>query len=726
MKKIFILILSLFLIGTAKVAFSQNGTITIGLIATECDQIIVQWNSTFAFVGTGSNQWTQSTITLTWPSAQGSSVLGSITAIAPGFTGWQYNGSPTLVGSEYRQEIILLNGGYVQNIPVGITEIISIKLAGSGTANFTLANPNNNTNISSFNYGSGIWNGTLSPSTVTGVPLDDIVRWNGTRWCGGSSTTYFGEPSSADIGIDCFITGASGVLHQSNAQVRDLTVNASCNLTIAPNASLLVNRLSTINGVNGLNVDANATGTGSFISKTGTGTGLNYGGSASSNVKQYFTDNITSTNYHVHLVGPLVNDPSYQTSNGHLGVYLGAFNLVNTQTYAYIYNNQQGNPWVNVVPVTYPVPTTRGLALSTTTNASQTMSMTGKMVHGNITTANGNTVQNTGLNLISNPWPSGINLENFLTTNSYDGNTSINDAVYVWEGANNSNGGNYSAYTYTVGGTGGLTDGKLRIGQGFFVDYTGAGSISFLNNTHRVHANGILLKDDPANFLRIKAIGNEFSDELIVDFREEASSTFGRYDAEKWSSMYEEATEAWTYSTDNVALTINTLEPLGNQMVSVPLSFKCGTDGTYFVEASNVNSFEIGTEIYLEDLKLGGNWYNLMMNPVYEFTGSPDDAQARFILHFFGPTAIDDPDGGVAKKAIQIYSWQHEAYIVNRGPETVKEYIAYDMMGRELHRGTLPNNMVNKVTIGNVSAYYIVKVITKEGGVYTGKVYITK
>nr|HPI85754.1 hypothetical protein [Bacteroidales bacterium] len=66
------------------------------------------------------------------------------------------------------------------------------------------------------------------------------------------------------------------------------------------------------------------------------------------------------------------------------------------------------------------------------------------------------------------------------------------------------------------------------------------------------------------------------------------------------------------------------------------------------------------------------------------------------------------------------------AYIVNFGSETVKEFVAYDLMGRELHRGTLPNNSVNKVQIGEVSAYYIVKVMTKEGNVYTGKVYITK
>ena len=63
---------------------------------------------------------------------------------------------------------------------------------------------------------------------------------------------------------------------------------------------------------------------------------------------------------------------------------------------------------------------------------------------------------------------------------------------------------------------------------------------------------------------------------------------------------------------------------------------------------------------------------------------------------------------------------------VNRGKETIKEYVAYDLMGRELHRGTLPNSTVNKVTIGDVSGYYIVKVTTKEGRIYNEKVYITK
>ena len=100
MKKIFILILSLFLISVSKPALSQAGSITYGIIGTECDQIIVEWTSTYSFVGAGSNQWVQATFTLQWPTTMGdANTLGPITSILPGFTGWQYDGVAVSDGS---------------------------------------------------------------------------------------------------------------------------------------------------------------------------------------------------------------------------------------------------------------------------------------------------------------------------------------------------------------------------------------------------------------------------------------------------------------------------------------------------------------------------------------------------------------------------------------------------------------------------------------------------
>jgi hypothetical protein len=223
--------------------------------------------------------------------------------------------------------------------------------------------------------------------------------------------------------------------------------------------------------------------------------------------------------------------------------------------------------------------------------------------------------------------------------------------------------------------------------------------------------------------LTLEAAGNTFKDFSHIHFMEGATYNYDElYDASKWASVFPEATEISTLSNDLQELCMNSNPVLGTAMVSVPMTFKCGAEGTYTITASGIGTFDAGTEIYLEDVQTGGEWINLVANQVYEFTATPSDDQNRFIVHFFGPTGIDELDNSL----VNIYGWEQDAYIVNRGNETIKEYVVYDLMGRELHRGTLPNSTVNKVTIGNVSAYYIVKVITKEGTVYSDKVYINK
>jgi hypothetical protein len=217
--------------------------------------------------------------------------------------------------------------------------------------------------------------------------------------------------------------------------------------------------------------------------------------------------------------------------------------------------------------------------------------------------------------------------------------------------------------------------------------------------------------------------GNESADILLIAFREDATSGYDRFrDADKWESYSEAATEAWTVSSDMKKLTQNILPTLGNTHVSVPMSYECHADGEYTITASDIESFESNVEIYLEDLVSGGEWYDLVQNNIYTFTGSPDDPEERFVVHFFGVTGLDDQD---AISAVQIYSHDHNAYIVNKGNEMIEEYVVYDMMGRELQRGTLPNSTVNKVFIGEVSGYYVVKVLTGTR-FYSEKIYINR
>lgn len=678
--------------------------------------------------------WSPAAFTISWPMTLPSTILGAIsnqngfsfgTAGGVGNDGTNYyqsyshTGIATLAlnaGTSYEITRITLNGslgafGTLQIPPSSNSWVI----ANNGQSTML----NSNGNQVSTTYGS---------YNLANIPLFAGIFWDGTSWCGGSGANQ--QPGIADGTLNCYISGLGAQLTTWNANVGQLQIDAASQLSILSGASLTAAGTITINSAEGLIIAADATGTGSFIN---TISPIVYGAGGSAKVQAYMKNVATAGTFHTHLIGPLVKDPTY--SGGGTGVYIGAFDLQANNTYAYRYN-EPTNAWINMFLITDPIPTAAGLALSDVSATSKVLSMTGQLatpIVTNPTVAPWNPTKTAGQGdgeyLFSNPFPSGLYMDQFYTTNNGAARFSSNNIFYFWEDET-SNYGTWSADDPEIGGIGtgniGAANGLINPGQGFFGQRNGTTNINF-TALARIHVHTPFLKDSEISLLRLQASGNLSKDELIIRFKEGATFEFDeKKDAYKWASMYDYATEINTVTPNQSFLTINTLPNLtAGEMTNVPMDFKCGADGTYTITASNIESFESGTEIWLEDLKVGGEWYSLNNNPVYEFTGSPSDEISRFIIHFFGTTGIDDnPQAEV--KAIQIYSWGHDAYIVNRGRETVKEYIAYDLMGREIQRGTLPNSTVNKITIGDVSAYYIVKVITKEGRIYTDKVYINK
>jgi hypothetical protein len=327
--------------------------------------------------------------------------------------------------------------------------------------------------------------------------------------------------------------------------------------------------------------------------------------------------------------------------------------------------------------------------------------------------------------MVSNPYPSAVDFNVLYNhaLNNPSGSPVIQDHYYIWihGAAGGYPTGNYGIWDISSGSVLGVTK-DIQVGQAVFVETLQSAPFWFMN-TARLHSTGAFYKESYANRLVVTGTGNDFGDQLIVHFIDGASPEYAiNEDAEKWSSAFEEATQIWTVSSDQANLTINGLPPLGSGMVSVPMNFKCGADAEYTLSFDDIESFEYGTEIWLEDLQTGSEWINLNNLPVYTFTASANDPQGRFILHFFGPTGIGEQSNS---SNIRIYSFDQNAYIVNLGNETIEEYVVYDMMGRELQHGTLPASSINKVFIGQVSSYYIVKVVTNER-IYSGKVFINR
>jgi hypothetical protein len=485
----------------------------------------------------------------------------------------------------------------------------------------------------------------------------------------------------------------------------DMVVEGTLNLS--PKGHSTVTGSTTINSAEGIAVQSTATGTGSFIDN---GT-ITYGGSGSAKVQTYLSNSAGSGNFDIHLVGPTVDEENY-TGAG-TGAFLSAFNVVSGSTYAYSWDETQilSNGWQNINSLSYEVRTADGIGLSTIDNLPHTLEMTGTLMTGALSTP-ALTFSNNHYELISNPYPSSIDFDGLAVDNS----GVANNAYWIWNPATNS-------YVERAGGVGGTQ--YIQVGQGFFVETNSAGTFNF-SNARRAHST-VAFRETMTNMLSVAAEGGKpgYRDDAIIRFDEQATSGYDvNMEAVFWESQNSDATSLRSVAEGNLELAINAL-PLesltGGEMLSVPLNFDCGYATEYSLTFTDIETFEAGTEIWLEDKLTGGDWIPLNTQPVVTFTGSPDDAADRFILHFFGPTGMDE----LAKPTVDIYSFGQHAYVRNNTDETIREVRVYSLSGSLVRNLKTTDQKLLKLWVGDQMAYYVITVVTDQQ-VYTEKIFINK
>ncbi len=485
--------------------------------------------------------------------------------------------------------------------------------------------------------------------------------------------------------------------------VGNLKINDGGKLYLPALGYATVTGTTDIEGAAGIEVQSDATGTGSFIDN---GT-ITYGTSGTGKVQTYITNTATVGSFHMHTVGPTVD------VGGAGGATLSAFDLVAGSTYAYDWDEAQpvANGWQNIFSNSYLVATGDGIAFSTTDATDHTMEMTGAFVTGN-TSPPALTHSNNFDELISNPYPSAIDFDAFYTANS----GVINNSYWIW----NPSAGNYEIRT---GGTG--SQQYIQVGQAFFVETNSAGTVQF-TNAMRDHSSDAFRETIP-NMLTMNVSGGNmgYSDKLIVRFTQDATNGYDvNLDGAKWNSMYDDATMIRSIAEDGSELAINVLplEGLQGDMVSVPVNFQCGYTADYTFDFEGIDSFEAGNEVWLEDKKDNDKWVYLNNNPHYTFTATSYEPHDRFILHFFGPTSINDKD----EAKVDIYSWRQYAFIKNVTNEKIKKVSIYNMAGSLVKEKEIPDGQkLSKIWVSDHMAYYVVQVIT-ESSVYTNKILITK
>ncbi len=320
-----------------------------------------------------------------------------------------------------------------------------------------------------------------------------------------------------------------------------------------------------------------------------------------------------------------------------------------------------------------------------------------------------------GYNLIGNPFASPLDWD--IGTWSL---TDVGGTVWVWDHT----AGNWKD---RVGGAGSLTDGIIPMGQGFFVQTTGASPSITIPMDARVHSSQAYYKstsaeDGGSGFeqMSLKVFYGQMNDEMNIVFAKEATELYdnGR-DARKMFPLVGDAPVLYAYQSDEM-LSTNGLPLLEGKSRTVDVHFVAGADGDYQMQANLDNLPDV--MVWLEDRKTG-DIIDLQDKPEFTFTAYSSEEKDRFVLHFNPiPTGIENPDD---ENLIFVYAFDDKLCIRSTGnaANEDKEVWIYDMFGRAAIHTDTPASTFTTIPVHQLKGYVVVKIIS-ESGVKTSKVYI--
>lgn len=480
----------------------------------------------------------------------------------------------------------------------------------------------------------------------------------------GATNTDWATASNWDLGLPSASYAAivaSTVNHPvaaGTSSVKNLLIKSGSNLQIT-GLLTVSGTLTNSAGTGGLVIKSDATGTGSLIHNTA---------DVAATVERYLTGNSNLTAFDYHLVSVPLD--AAVTNAQFMGSYLYHFDAA-------------AQDWAsNGTSTTAPVPVDAGYMIYYP-NASTTYNFTGELNNGSFTAATGLDAADE-FALVPNPYPSAIDW------NAASGwtKTNLRDAIYVWDPVGNQ----YAAFGADAGINGGTR--YIPAGQAFFVKSSAASTVLAMNNSVRVHNTQAFWKEGELtkDLLRVKALGNGLSDEIVLRFRQGTEAGLDETDVDKLFGA-DEAPQLFTLTADERQLSINT-QPYSQQTVVVPMGFELKKDVEVSLNFSGIEAFEPTVNIFLEDC-FTGQMINLRENPVYTFNHTQGNEPQRFKLHLMGVTAVGETPSAMTG---QIWSDGNTLYLSFPELQGQKAlYELFDLNGRLLESRELSLQTIQRL-----------------------------
>jgi hypothetical protein len=536
---------------------------------------------------------------------------------------------------------------------------------------------------------------TVQAGTVRFTSADG--NWSSTSsWEGGN------KPSSSDIAVIQHTISLNEDVTVSNLLLnidKSLTINQSNALTIS-------GELANNNGNSGVIIKSDATGTGRLKHNTN---------SVSGTVERYFTG--TAESWHFlsspvasqEISGSFTPSGSYGDGTGYdfytwyepSMIWVNKKNTTVAPTWATANGDNNfavGRGYLVAYQASNPIKSFAGNLNNGTIDYALSKSGTGSYA---------------AYNLVGNPYPSSID---WKAASGWTRNALVNNSGYdMW--IYNAAEGNYGVYNSSDAddnGTNNVTR-YIPVGQGFMVKAASAINLTMTNDV-RTTQNPSFLKStsDVPNILRLQmtSLQNGFSDEIKIEFGHQ-NDVGG---AEKMFSFEEKAPSLFTvkstgnYSTDYRGEL---------SQITIPVSFRAGTDGEYSLIAKNLESFGNNALISIEDLNLNLT-HDLRIQPQFTFSAKKSDNESRFLLHFGGTNGISEKHND----PLNIFASDETIVIINNlGKSTSFDIRIYNLMGQLIYHNNTENQSAVRIPLSAPTGYYFVKVVTPEA-TQTAKVFV--
>ena len=154
-------------------------------------------------------------------------------------------------------------------------------------------------------------------------------------------------------------------------------------------------------------------------------------------------------------------------------------------------------------------------------------------------------------------------------------------------------------------------------------------------------------------------------------------------------------------------MAINTLPSIeGNEIV--PMWFRAGMDGSYAINATQMETFDSGTPIFLEDMKTG-KIQNLRDMPEYafEYTSGKDRS---FLIYFF------EPQKSSQQSDINVFAYDevlHVNFPVSEmaNSDFMANISVFDIMGKLVFQ-TRTTDINNQISLQGGNMIYLVNVVS--------------